>query len=78
VTLQSAEQRFAVGDRVELLSSSNSAPGSIVSVTRGKAGVSKCAVKFDDMPGATWILRPTSLQRVSDSPVKPNCPGGTR
>jgi hypothetical protein len=52
---------FRIGDRVALLSCSHGHAGTVLGIQRGKV-----AVRFDDLD-AMWVLRPTSLERVSDA-----------
>jgi hypothetical protein len=52
---------FAAGDRVVLLSCSNGPAGTVTALSRGKV-----CVRFDDLEGATWVLRPSSLRMVGD------------
>jgi hypothetical protein len=55
--------QLQIGDRVELVSCSGCAAGTVVALQRNRI-----QVVFDDMANNRWLLRPESLQTLTNQP----------
>jgi len=52
-------KELQVGDRVEMVACSAGASGVVKAIRRGRL-----EIEFSDMPGARWLLSPSSLRVV--------------